>query len=222
MEDKIFSGITKEEAIRKACEELNVEKKNLVVEVLDQEDSKKTMYSILSKKRVKIKVQIKEREEQEITLQDLENAEKLIKNFFEELSKEPKFESLEYEVKIEGEALNVQLNFKNSNGKWIGTSGKNIKLFRDYIAAILRANELPALKVHLNIGDYKERQIEKLQRLAKKVESYVLETGKEVKLEPMTAFERKIIHDYIGNNDKLISSSVGETPDRKVVVKLKK
>ena len=46
-------------------------------------------------------------------------------------------------------------------------------------------------------------------------------TGKNITLEPMTAFERKVIHTKLQENDKVTTYSVGEEPHRKVVVSLK-
>ena len=56
---KIYEGRTKEDAIREACKDLNLEKEDLIVEVLEDEIPKKTMFNILDRKRIKIEVQVK-------------------------------------------------------------------------------------------------------------------------------------------------------------------
>ena len=58
--------------------------------------------------------------------------------------------------------------------------------------------------------------------LADKISKTVIKTGKRVTLEPMPAYERKIIHSRLQNNNKITTDSVGEEPHRKVVIELKK
>ena len=58
--------------------------------------------------------------------------------------------------------------------------------------------------------------------MADKVSKTVIKTGKKVTLEPMPAYERKIIHSRLQNNSKIITDSVGEEPHRRVVIELKK
>ena len=54
-----------------------------------------------------------------------------------------------------------------------------------------------------------------------KIARSVIKTGKSITLEPMTAFERKVIHTKLQENDKVKTYSIGEEPYRKVVVSLK-
>ena len=61
-----------------------------------------------------------------------------------------------------------------------------------------------------------------MQDLAVKVSKTVMKNKKSIKLEPMSAFERKIIHDKLQENPKVITHSVGKEPNRKVVIELKK
>ena len=60
-----------------------------------------------------------------------------------------------------------------------------------------------------------------LEELADKISKTVIKTGKAITLEPMSAYERKIIHTKLQENDKVKTFSVGEEPYRKVVVSLK-
>ena len=53
-------------------------------------------------------------------------------------------------------------------------------------------------------------------------ETKTKKTKKKVVLEPMSAYERKIIHSKLQNNSKVITESIGEEPNRKVVISLKK
>ena len=76
--------------------------------------------------------------------------------------------------------------------------------------------------VRLDIEGYKEKREKTLKELAEKVAKTVIKTKKSVTLEPMKAYERKIIHSKLQNHPKVTTESVGEEPNRKIVVLLKK
>ena len=60
------------------------------------------------------------------------------------------------------------------------------------------------------------------ERLAEKLAKTVIKTGKSITLEPMSAYERKIIHTHLQENHKVKTYSIGEEPNRKVIIELKK
>ena len=74
------------------------------------------------------------------------------------------------------------------------------------------------IRVILNIGNYKEKREKALEELADKVSKTVLKTGRSVTLEPMVAYERKIIHNHLQSNTRIKTYSVGDEPYRKVVI----
>ena len=78
------------------------------------------------------------------------------------------------------------------------------------------------IRLILDISGYREKRKKVLEELAEKVSKTVIKTRKKVVLEPMTAYERKIIHSKLQTNTKVITESIGEEPNRKVVVLLKK
>ena len=60
-----------------------------------------------------------------------------------------------------------------------------------------------------------------LEELADKISKTVYKTGKSITLEPMMAYERKIIHNRLQSSDKVKTYSIGEEPYRKVVIEKK-
>ena len=62
----------------------------------------------------------------------------------------------------------------------------------------------------------------KQKELADKVARTVIKTRKSITLEPMQAYERKIIHSHLQQNHKVETVSIGEEPNRRIVVSLKK
>ena len=76
--------------------------------------------------------------------------------------------------------------------------------------------------VKMDTENYRERRKATLENLAKNLASKAKRTGKDVELEPMNPYERRIIH-YALQGDKAVETqSVGEEPYRHVVITLKK
>jgi len=73
----------------------------------------------------------------------------------------------------------------------------------------------------VDILNYKEKRRNSLEILAKKVEKTVIKSGKPYRLEPMNAYERKIIHTALQESSEVTTNSVGEEPYRRVIVRKK-
>ena len=73
----------------------------------------------------------------------------------------------------------------------------------------------------LDVENYRERRKDTLEALAKRLAAKVKRTGEEVRLEPMAAGERRIIHLALQNDGAVTTESEGEAPHRYVVIKLK-
>ena len=87
--------------------------------------------------------------------------------------------------------------------------------------AIANKNSTAKIRVYLDIAGYREKRIKTLEELALKIARTVVRTRKQIVLEPMSAYERKIIHTALQNHDKVKTFSKGEEPYRKVVITLK-
>lgn len=99
----------------------------------------------------------------------------------------------------------------------IGRRGETLDALQ-YLTGLAANNCSGYFKVSLNIGDYRERREEALVELAGKVAKQVLETGRSRALEPMNPYERRIIHTAIQEFDGVVSNSIGEGKNRRVVV----
>lgn len=231
---KIYEGRTKEEAIRAACIDLNVDKEDLVVEVLEDEMPKKTMFSILDRKRVKIEVEVKlnknnktknktqkkAKTNNKLEQNDIDKNIDLLKKVLDELVKQFIKDDFQYTIEQEKNNINVLINV-NKNNKWIGYRGKTLNALQTILTATLASNSNQYARVYVNIGKYKEERKQQLESLASKISKTVLKTKKKITLEPMSSYERKIIHDYISKEENLKSESIGEEPNRKIVISIK-
>ena len=80
---------------------------------------------------------------------------------------------------------------------------------------------LEKVRVLLNISNYREKREQDLKALASKISESVIKSRKSITLEPMVAFDRKIIHTALQDSENVKTYSIGKEPYRKVVVSLK-
>ena len=228
----ISEGKTTNEAIEKGLKELNVSRKMVDIKVLDNDD-KRSFFSILTPRVVKIEMTLREdievkeekttvRPKKEINLseEEQEKASKNIEEFLNELKKELP-EDTKYSIKKDKLAIYVEINSPNL-GFLIGYRGETLYAFQNILTAIAGKELENRVRVILDVEGYKSKREKTLEDLAEKVAKTVIRTRKPIKLEPMQAYERKIIHSKLQKNDKVETNSIGEEPYRRIVVSLKK
>lgn len=101
----------------------------------------------------------------------------------------------------------------------IGEEGKTLLQIQHLLNAILKKKMKEDFYIDIDIGGYKKRKIEYLKELAKSVADEVALTKKERVLEPMPAFERRIIHLELASRPDVTTESIGKEPKRRVVIK---
>ena len=228
MNSIISEGKTTNEAIEKGLKELNVSKDMVDVKVLEEE--KRSFYSILSPRVVKVELTIKEnlpkKEEKikevksekkyKLDINEIEKAKEKINKFLEKFLNE----NIEFNIQIKEFDIYVDINGENVNSL-IGYRGETINALQVLLTAIANRESSGKIRFFLDIAGYRNKRIKTLEELADKISRTVIRTRKEVTLEPMTAYERKIIHTRLQNNDKVKTYSKGEEPYRKIVIALK-
>lgn len=226
----IFEGKTTNEAIEKGLSELKVTKNKVDIKVLEQED-KRSFFSILTPRVVKVEMKLKDqaedtihtkRPERVINLDDMDfesaksNAEKFINQFINTLPTK----QLNYEIKKEDNSMVIDINGEDT-GYLIGFRGEVLNSLQSIISNIINKDLKGKVRVILNISGYREKRKKDLETLAEKISHTVIKTRKQIILEPMTAYERKIIHSKLQDSQKVKTYSIGEEPYRKVVITLK-
>ena len=126
-------------------------------------------------------------------------------------------EELTYKVTIEEYTVIVDIK-GNAAGILIGYRGDTLNAFQTILSAIANKKASEKIKLILDIENYREKRQKSLEELAEKVSKTVLRTGKSVTLEPMSAYERKIIHSKLQDNTKIQTYSIGENENRRVVI----
>lgn len=125
------------------------------------------------------------------------------------------------EAKQTSEMLEVEVSGENM-GVVIGKRGETLDALQ-YLTSIVVNNESEEyVRVSLNTENYRQKRTLALEKLANKVADKVIRNGRSVTLEPMNSFERRVIHSTLQSNPSVVTVSVGEEPQRKVVVSLEK
>lgn len=228
MEKSIISeGKTTNEAIEKGLRKLNVSKDRVDIKVLENED-KRSFFSILTPRVVRVEITLKDekestpkaRKEISLTAEEQEIAKQNIDKFLSEFIKKMP-EDTTYEINPNESQIDVSIN-NEKLGFLIGYRGETLYSMQNILTAIAGKGIENKVRVILDIQGYKAKREKTLEELAEKVAKTVIKTHKSVKLEPMQAYERKIIHSKLQQNPKIETTSIGEEPNRRVVISIKK
>lgn len=223
MNSVIAEGKTTAEAIENGLKQLNVSKDKVNIKVLENAE-KRSFFSILAPRVVKVELTLKDVKEHyapmqehvnQITPEQIEIAKKNLTVFLDEFS--TKFEDFDYDIKVNENDINVELK-GNDSSKLIGYRGETLNSIQIVMSTIANKNIMGKVRIILDIAGYREKRKKVLEDLADKISKTVIKTGKTIMLEPMPAYERKIIHTRLQNNEKVKTFSKGEEPYRKIVI----
>ena len=221
MQNSIISeGKTTNEAIENGLKKLGVTKKDVEIKVLEEE--KKSFFDILAPRIVKVELMLKEgkKEHREVKVgeKDIEEAVNKTKDFLNDLKKE--LGNIEYSIEIKEDIIYIKIDGEKA-ADLIGYRGETLESIQNIISAIANKETSARVKIIVDILNYKEKRKNSLEILAKKVEKTVIKSGKPYRLEPMNAYERKIIHTALQESSEVTTNSVGEEPYRRVIVRKK-
>jgi spoIIIJ-associated protein len=101
----------------------------------------------------------------------------------------------------------------------IGRHGQTLDAIQELARTAVGRRLDDRIRVLIDVGDYRKRAEDRLVDHAREVAERVDRTGEEEHLEPMNAYERKLVHDVVADFDSLESVSEGADPDRFVVIK---
>ena len=227
-ESRIFEGKTSTQAIEKGLKELGISREEAEIEILENEE-KRSFFSILEPRTVKVKITKKEKKEviknqkakKQIDNKTAEICKEKIEKFLSDFFKSQNYGKIEYKVYYDKFYIYVDIEGNNTN-YLIGYRGEVLNSLQTILNCIIRSENIDKIKVILNVSGYKEKRKKSLEELAEKISKTVIRTQKRVILEPMPAYERKIIHSKLQDNPKVATESIGEEPNRKVVIFLKK
>lgn len=131
-----------------------------------------------------------------------------------------------YEIEEGKEGFTVSIDTTDA-GRLIGARGESLDGLQLLINQIMsrklgQAGKEGFKRVILDVGGWRKQKEEELVQRAKEWGHQVLETGKDMELEPQSPWQRRVIHTVISQMEGLSSESIGEGRDRHIVIKVKK
>lgn len=195
---KEFEGKTVDEAVKKACEELGVEKENLKYEVLAEQKG-------LFKKYAKIGIYEKD--------DAISFAEKYLRSVLEAMG-------LNADVKSEvsEDVIHLNMTAEDDASRIIGRGGETLQALNEVVRDAVFNKFGEHYRLLLNINGYKDQKYEKLMAMAKRIASTVKRTKITAELEPMTSDERRVIHNVLNDDPMLRTVSVGSGSTRHITI----
>ena len=199
------TGKTVDEAVALALGELGITKDEAEIEVI--EEGSRGFLGMFGAKDAVVKVKKKF------------DPERTAKNFLKEM-----FIAMGLIVNVETKLKDRQLEIKISGddmGIIIGKRGQTLDAGQYLVNLVVNKGTAPYISVTLDTENYRERRKETLETLAFNLAKKVKHTGKNVVLEPMNPYERRIIHSALQNDRYVTTYSEGDEPYRNVVITLK-
>lgn len=124
------------------------------------------------------------------------------------------------EPSTEGEETVYEIKTDDDYGVLIGRHGETLDAVQYLVRLFANKKTDSDKRVSVNVGDYREKRSENLKALAQRSANQVLKFGRNVKLEPMNPYERRIIHTAIQGIEGVTSHSVGYDSERRVIITL--
>ena len=201
MDKRIFSGKTKEEAIKEACIALVETEDNLYIRELE------TKQGLFKTKKVEIQVTTKE--------DIIDFMKEYLKKVLTEMGLKVNLEVMKRE-----DSVQITL-YSDNNAILIGKNGRTLEALTTVLRQAIQTHFGVHFRFLLDVEEYKEKQQANLERLAKRVAKEVAISKIAAKLDPMNSYERRIVHNALNENKKVYTESEGVEPNRYVVIKPK-
>jgi len=199
------TGKTVQEAVSLALEELNADRDSVEIEII--EEGNKGIFGILGNKLARVRVTLKETH--------AETAKKFLVDVLSKMKVD-----VDVEAREENDSILIKIQGKDS-GIIIGRRGETLDSLQYLTSLVVNKGSSDYKRVAIDIENYRQKREETLVRLAEKLADRVVKYKKSITLEPMNPYERRIIHSSLQNNKNVRTYSIGDEPNRKVVITLK-
>ncbi|MBC5788250.1 MULTISPECIES: RNA-binding cell elongation regulator Jag/EloR [Clostridiaceae] len=215
-----------EQAIAMACEQLQKGQEELKWDVI--RDVKKSLFG-----KIKEQAEVTFYYEEQDVVEQPEVAETVTTTSVDEDTTKHKIEIATTYLKdvlsamglndvhmdIDREEDNVKIVLEGDNmGVAIGRRGETLDALQYLVSLVANREEGDYVRFIIDSGNFREKREETLRHLAAKIAKTTLKTGRNSTLEPMNPYERRIIHSVVSEIEGVYSKSIGEEPNRKVVV----
>lgn len=224
----ISEGKTTQEAIETGLKKLNVTKDKVEINIIENTE-KRSFFSILTPRVVKVELRLKEniiqksnhdnKNEVIYKAEQLEERKEKIEKILNQMDEIIQNNKINFKIEVIEDTVKIDI-YGESLGFLIGYRGETLNSLQTILSSIANNGYTTKIKVMLDIQGYRNKRKKVLEELAVKVAKTVLKSGNEITLEPMTAYERKIIHNKLQENEKITTHSIGEEPNRRIVISI--
>ena len=188
-----YVGQTEDECKLKCIEELDVYACDIITKTVEEEGQ--------------VKVDI-------IKKEDIIN---YIKEYISNVAKSMNLE-INLEVRESEEIFNVVM-ISDNNSILIGKDGRTLNSLQTLIRQSIQNETGFNIKVNLDASNYRAKKVKYFEYDIKNIVREVQKTKMDIKLDPMNSYQRRIVHSLVSNYDNIETESVGEEPNRCVVIK---
>ncbi|WP_126429235.1 RNA-binding cell elongation regulator Jag/EloR [Brevibacillus marinus] len=202
MKKVVATAKTIDDAIEKALKELNVPRSKVSVRVL--EEPSKGLFGLIGSREAKVEV--------EYRFDPVEAAREFLTEVLRNMNVQARID-----VHPQGEQVLFDIVGDNL-GMIIGRRGQTLDALQYLVNVVGNRQKENHVRFVLDAENYRSRRKETLENLAERIARKAVQTRRSVRLEPMSAAERKVIHSYLQNRSDVVTFSEGEEPHRYVVV----
>lgn len=144
------------------------------------------------------------------------------KNFLKQMIEDMGIDC-DIESRTEGNMIkfNIMCSEESDIGIIIGKRGETLDSLQYIVNLVTNRNSDTYIRVILDCNQYRSKRERSLQKLARRLADKAVQTGRDIKLEPMNPYERRIIHTYLQNDENVNTFSQGNEPNRRVIIKRK-
>ncbi len=203
MREVTASGSTVEEAVQSALQQLNTTEDRVEVEVIDE--GKKGILGIIGAKRAIVTVRLKK--------DPIEETEKYLKSVTTLMNVD-----VDIQTTVEDNHVTFEMDGENI-AIIIGKRGQTLNALQYLAHLVINKQKETYYTVTVDAEGYRERRKETLESLALKMADKAKRLNRKVALEPMPAYERKIIHSKLQDVEGVTTYSDGQEPHRHIIIK---
>ena len=163
-----------------------------------------------------------ESEESDVTIDRNDELFITSKNFLKQMIEDMGIDC-DIESRTEGNMIkfNILCSQESDIGIIIGKRGETLDSLQYIVNLVTNRNADTYIRVILDCNQYRSKRERSLQKLARRLADKAIQTGRDIKLEPMNPYERRIIHTYLQNDENVNTFSQGNEPNRRVIIKRK-
>lgn len=214
-----FEGKTKEDAVRKACEELGLSEDELEIEVVSYGST--GIFGLVGVKKAKIRVTAPERPEVETgqatpEADEHEEVAGIAKNALERIVS---FIVDGASVAVETQHDSISLTVEGGNSAiLIGKHGRTLDAIQYLVQKIVHKEKKTRLRISVDVEGYRDRRKASLTQLALRLGEKAKRSGKPATISPMNAYDRRIVHIALKDDNGVRTQSMGTKSYRKLVI----